>query len=75
MPVGNGGGDLVKVFESRDNDLVELRCCAEPALCPYWARTGSRSADFTCRGRSPGRDGRSGQEREGGTAPVRRRAA
>jgi protein-L-isoaspartate(D-aspartate) O-methyltransferase len=36
MPVGNGGGDLVKVFD--------CGCCVGPVSCPCSGRTDSRSA-------------------------------
>lgn len=40
MPVGNGGGDLVKVFESRDNDLVELRVLCGARFVPLLGANG-----------------------------------
>ena len=44
MPVGNGGGDLVKVFEARDERASSSSgCCAEPVSCPCSGRTGSGS--------------------------------
>jgi len=40
MPVGNGGGDLVKVFESRDNALVELRVLCGARFVPLLGENG-----------------------------------
>ncbi|MGO9965214.1 MAG: protein-L-isoaspartate(D-aspartate) O-methyltransferase [Acidimicrobiales bacterium] len=40
MPVGNGGGDLVKVFESRDNALVELRVLCGARFVPLLGEHG-----------------------------------
>ena len=40
MPVGNGGGDLVKVFESRDGDLVELRVLCGARFVPLLGEHG-----------------------------------
>lgn len=40
MPVGNGGGDLVKVFESRDNSLVELRVLCGARFVPLLGEHG-----------------------------------
>jgi len=40
MPVGNGGGDLVKVFESRDDTLVELRVLCGARFVPLLGVNG-----------------------------------
>jgi len=43
MPVGNGGGDLVKVFEKRGNELVELRVLCRARFVPLLGENGFRS--------------------------------
>jgi protein-L-isoaspartate(D-aspartate) O-methyltransferase len=40
MPVGNGDGDLVKVFESRDNNLAELRVLCGARFVPLLGANG-----------------------------------
>ena len=40
MPVGNGGGDLVKVFEARDGKLVELRVLCGARFVPLLGVNG-----------------------------------
>jgi protein-L-isoaspartate(D-aspartate) O-methyltransferase len=40
MPVGNGGGDLVKVFETRDGELVELRVLCGARFVPLLGANG-----------------------------------
>jgi protein-L-isoaspartate(D-aspartate) O-methyltransferase len=40
MPVGNGGGDLVKVFERHDNDLVEQRVLCGARFVPLLGVNG-----------------------------------
>jgi len=40
MPVGNGGGDLVKVFEARDGTLVELRVLCGARFVPLLGENG-----------------------------------
>jgi len=40
MPVGNGGGDLVKVFESRNSKLVELRVLCGARFVPLLGANG-----------------------------------
>jgi protein-L-isoaspartate(D-aspartate) O-methyltransferase len=40
MPVGNGDGDLVKVFEKRDDDLVELRVLCGARFVPLLGANG-----------------------------------
>ena len=40
MPVGNGGGDLVKVFEARDSELVELRVLCGARFVPLLGENG-----------------------------------
>ena len=40
MPVGNGGGDLVKVFEARDSQLVELRVLCGARFVPLLGENG-----------------------------------
>ncbi len=40
MPVGNGGGDLVKVFEARDSGLVELRVLCGARFVPLLGENG-----------------------------------
>ena len=43
MPVGNGGGDLVKVFEKRGGELVELRVLCRARFVPLLGENGFRS--------------------------------
>ncbi len=43
MPVGNGGGDLVKVFEKRGGELVELRVLCGARFVPLLGENGFRS--------------------------------
>ncbi len=40
MPVGNGGGDLVKVFEARNGKLVELRVLCGARFVPLLGANG-----------------------------------
>ena len=40
MPVGNGGGDLVKVYETRDGKLVELRVLCGARFVPLLGKNG-----------------------------------
>jgi len=40
MPVGNGGGDLVKVFEKHDSELVELRVLCGARFVPLLGANG-----------------------------------
>jgi protein-L-isoaspartate(D-aspartate) O-methyltransferase len=40
MPVGNGGGDLVKVYEARDGELVELRVLCGARFVPLLGENG-----------------------------------
>jgi protein-L-isoaspartate(D-aspartate) O-methyltransferase len=40
MPVGNGGGDLVKVFEARNSKLVELRVLCGARFVPLLGANG-----------------------------------
>jgi len=40
MPVGNGGGDLVKVFEKRDGKLVETRVLCGARFVPLLGANG-----------------------------------
>jgi protein-L-isoaspartate(D-aspartate) O-methyltransferase len=43
MPVGNGGGDLVKVFEKRGGELVEMRVLCGARFVPLLGENGFRS--------------------------------
>lgn len=43
MPVGNGGGDLVKAFEKRGGELVELRVLCGARFVPLLGENGFRS--------------------------------
>jgi protein-L-isoaspartate(D-aspartate) O-methyltransferase len=43
MPVGNGGGDLVKVFEKRGGELVELRVLCGARFVPLLGENGFRA--------------------------------
>ena len=40
MPVGNGGGDLVKVFEKQDGELVERRVLCAARFVPLLGANG-----------------------------------
>jgi protein-L-isoaspartate(D-aspartate) O-methyltransferase len=40
MPIGNGGGDLVKVFEKRDDDLVEREVLCGARFVPLLGVNG-----------------------------------
>ena len=40
MPMGNGGGDLVKLFEKHDDDLVELRVLCGARFVPLLGEHG-----------------------------------
>ena len=40
MPVGNGGGDLVKVYEARDGKLVGLRVLCGARFVPLLGENG-----------------------------------
>jgi protein-L-isoaspartate(D-aspartate) O-methyltransferase len=40
MPVGNGGGDLVKVFQRRDGDLIEQRVLCGARFVPLLGANG-----------------------------------
>ena len=48
MPVGNGGGDLVTLFEKQADELVERRVLCGARLSPCSARTAFPSPDRYC---------------------------